>query len=265
MKSIATALLLAGLTLVAKAQEAAAENEEFIALSPFTISTSEDTAYKASSSLAGSRLNSRLLDPSYTPSVNAPVSIVRRADAIAIQFVLSNAGEKQELRNNDLYASVETIEKEVAAQPGLRIEQREVSMAGGNKKVFSSMRGGSPVSFVSLVIFVELKPGVRVVDSVKRVRDLLMKTKLAGITKIADGSVGLYVKSPDQYRREILQKAFEDLEYIRKGIGPEFEVMPNGMTDKVKYRICGDGEVELWIDYSFTINSIRALTKPDKK
>jgi len=264
MKHIATALLAAALAVSAHAQESA-DAEEFVVLSPFTVVSGDDHGYKASASLAGSRINSRLLDPAYNPSVNAPVSIVRRADAIAIQFVLSNAGEKQELRNNDLYASVESIEKAVSAQPGLRVEQREVSMAGGNKKVFSSLRGGSPVSFVSLVIFVELKPGVRVVDSVKRVRDLLTKTQLSGITKIADGSVGLYVKSPDQYRREILQKAFEDLEFVRKGIGSEFEVMPNGMTDKVKYRICGDGEVELWIDYSFTISSIRALTKPDKK
>ena len=86
-----------------------------------------------------------------------------------------------------------------------------------------------------------------------------------GQSKAADGSVGLYVKNPDQYRREILQKVFDDFEVLKKAFGTDFEIMPNGLNQKVRSRVSGEGEVELWIDYSFTFNSIRGLTHPAPK
>lgn len=241
------------------------ESEDLLELSPFSISTDSENAYKSTSSLAGTRMNSQVLDPNSGQYCNVAVSVLKRADAVAVQFVLSHAGEKQELRNNELNASIEAIEAALKGKAGLRMEQREVRFAGGNKKIFSSVRGGSPFSFASLVIFADLPAGVRVVERVKQIRDLLTAAKLVGATKAADGAVGLYVRNPDQYRREILQKIFEDLDFVRKGVGPEFEVMPNGLGQKVKYRVAGEGEVELWIDYSFSFTSIRGLQKPTTK
>lgn len=236
-------------------------SEEVISLSPFEIS-SDEGSYATSATLAGSRMNSSLIDPNAPAATHIPVSITRRADAVAIQLVLSHNGDKQEVRNRELYASVDLIEKEIARTPGLRAEQREVRFAGGNRKVFSSMRGGSPVSFASIIIFADLPAGVRVADQVKKIRDLLMGLKLPGQTKATDGSVGLYMKNPNQYRREILAKVFEDFEILKKQFGGEFEIMPSGLNQKVRTRVSGEGEVELWIDYSFSFTSIRALSHP---
>jgi len=239
-------------------------SDEVLTLSPFEI-TSDDGGYATSATLAGSRMNSALIDPNAPAASNVPVSITRRADAVAVQFVLSHNGDKQEIRNRELYASVDLIEKEIAKTPGLRAEQREVRFAGGNRKVFSSLRGGSPVSFASIIIFAELPPGVRVADQVKKIRDLLMGVKLPGQTKAADGSVGLYVKNPSQYRQEILARIFGDFEILKKQFGGEFEIMPTGLNQKVRTRVSGEGELELWIDYSFSFTSIRALTHPESK
>jgi len=235
-------------------------SDEVIELSPFSVA--DDSGYSNASTLAGTRMNSRIIDPSASNQANVPVTITRRADAVAVQFVLSHTGDKQEVRNRELYTSVELIEKEVAKVQGFRAEQQEVRFAGGNKKVFSSLRGGSPISFASIIIFAELPSGVRVVDQVKKIRDLLMAVKLVGQTKAADGSVGLYVKNPEQYRREILTKVFEDFEFLKKQFGSEFEISPIGLNQKVKSRVSGEGEVELWVDYGFNFTSIRALTHP---
>ena len=264
MRYLYSIILLVAAPICSLAQDSAG-SDEMIELSPFTVSNDADAGYKAASALAGSRMSSQILDPHTNSFVGAPITIIRRADAVAVQFVLSHAGDKQDIRNKELYSSVEAIEQEIRKVPGLRVEQREVKFAGGDKKVFSSMRGGSPVSFASLVIFADLPLEVRVVDRVKQIRDILSATKLAGQTKAADGSVGLYVKNPDQYRREILQKVVDDFEILKKAFGTEFEIMPNGLNQKVRSRVSGEGEVELWIDYSFTFYSIRALTNPPAK
>ena len=87
---------------------------------------------------------------------------------------------------------------------------------------------------------------------------------LQGQTKIVDGVLGLYFKNAAKYRREILDRVFEDLEGLKKSLGAEFEVLPSGFNQPVRMRIASETDVELWIDYNFTIRSIRELTH-DKK
>jgi hypothetical protein len=263
-----TKIILVGLCLTGtiRAQSDDQASEDIVELSPFTVATEGEPAYKATAALAGTRIATQLVDPR-SAAMPAPVavSILRRADAVAVQFVLSNSGGKQEVRNQELYSSLEGIEAAFRKVPGMRVEQREVRFTGGNRKMFSVSSGESTMSFVSVLVLADLPPEGRVADRVKQVRDILASTKLVGLTKYSDGSVGLYVKNPDQYRREILQKVFDDVDFLKKGFGGEFEVQPNGLNGKVRMRVASEAEVELWIDYGILFRSIRELEAAKKK
>jgi hypothetical protein len=244
------------------AQSDASGEEEAAILSPFTVSGDADSSYSTVASLSGSRTASQIVDGA-SPAPTVPVTIVKKADAVVIQFVLSNAADKQEARNQELYTAVKAIQAAVQKIPTLRMEQREVRFASGNRKMVSFSRSAQ-LSYANIVIFAELVPDLRLADRSKQVRDLLDRIKLPGATKLVDGSVGLYLKQPSSYRREILQKIFDDLDFVKKGLGTEFEVEASGLNQQVKFRACSETEIELWIDYSFSINSVRALTNPKK-
>lgn len=264
MKKLVPVFALAvALTATARAQNDAG-SEEIIVLSPFCVTASDD-AYRSSDALAGARVATPLIDPSSAnrpPGV--PITIFKRAESVAIQFVLSHAGDRQEVRNRELYESVAALQAGAAASSGLRLEQREVRFAGGNRTLFSATRGSAMVSFATVVIFADLTPEMRIVDRVKQVRDLIQSTKLVGATKAADGSVGLYLAHPESYRAEILKKIFADLAVLREGLGAEFEIQPSGLAGRVQSRVASETEIELWIDYSFAIQSVRELTRPTK-
>jgi hypothetical protein len=254
------AAVLLPLTLIAQSESDG--EEEAVILSPFQISTDRDSSYSTVSSLSGSRLASPVVDNSI-PSPDVPISIVKKADAVVIQFVLSNSSDKQEVRNQELYSSVRGIQTAVQKVPGLRMEQREVRFASGNRKMLSFGKG-TQTSYASIVIFADLDPALRLADRTKQVRDLLDQIKFPAQTKLVDGSVGLYLKNSSSYRREILQKIFDDLDFVKKGLGTDFEVLPSGLNQTVRLRACSETEVELWIDYSFNTYSVRALTNPKK-
>lgn len=247
------------------AQSSTSGSEDLVELSPFSISSDNESGYEAASSLVGTRLATPLIDARTALTV-APVavSIFKRADAVAIQFVLSHNGDKQQTRNQELYASLEKIQAAVKKIPGLKLEQREVRFTGGDRKLFSLSRGTSTSSFVNLLILADLPADARVVDRVKEVRDLLGGVKLVGQTKYNDGTVGLYLKNSDQYRREILDKIFEDFRYLKKGFDSDFELLPTGLGGKVRVRVAAEGELKLWIDYGFTFRSLREMDA-DKK
>jgi len=259
-KITALPALFCVLLLPAFAQSDSSGEEEAVVLSPFQISGDADSSYSIASSLTGSRIASPVVDGAAAAPV-VPVTLVKKADAVVIQFVLSNAADKQETRNQELYAAVKAIQASVQKIPTLRMEQREVRFASGNRKMISFSRSNAQTSYANIVIFADFVPELRLADRVKQVRDLLDRIKLEGETKLLDGSVGLYLKQPSSYRREILQKVFEDLDFVRKGIGAEFEVRPSGLNQQVHFRACSETEVELWIDYTFLIESIRGLAK----
>lgn len=265
MKSLHRYLaLLSFIPLIAFAQSESSGEEELVALSPFVVNSDADSGYSAVSTLAGTRTSYGLVDSlnqSAPPSV--PITITKKADAVVIQFSLVNSADKQEVRNQELYSTVRSIQALVEKTPGLRLEQREVRFASGNRK-FTSFSRGPQSSYASILIFADLTPEVRLVERVKQVRDIIDRIKLPGVTKLVDGTVGLYLKQPSSYRNEILQKIFDDLNVVRKGIGQEFEVRPTGLSQNVRLRACSETEVELWIDYSFAIDSVRNLTKPAK-
>ncbi len=234
-----------------------AASEDIVELSPFVISGSELGRARPLGSVS---VPTPLVDPrSASTPASAAVSVFKRADAVAIQFVLSHTGDKQETRNQELYASVMAVESAIKELPGIKVEQREVRFTGGDRGIFSVSRGGSTTSFASLLVLAELSPGARIADRVKEVRGVLSTTKLVGQSKYSDGSVGLYIKNPDQYRREILQKIFDDFEFIKKGFGDEFEILPSGLSGKVRIRVASEAELELWIDYGFTFRSVREI------
>jgi len=261
-KIITIAALALACTCRIHAQSDSSGEEEAVILSPFQISGDADSSYSAVSSFAGSRVASQVADGALiAPPV--PVTIVKKADSVVIQFVLSNAADKQETRNQELYTAVKAIQAAVQKIPTLRMEQREVRFASGNRKMVSFSRN-TQLSYANIVIFADLVPEIRLADRTKQVRDLLDRTTLPGATKLVDGSVGLYLKQPSAYRREILQKIFEDLDFVRKGIGAEFEIRPTGLNQQVRMRACSETDVELWIDYSFVIESIRGLVASKK-
>lgn len=247
------------------AQSSESESEEMVVLSPFTVSSEDDTGYAAASALARARMTSALLDPDAGSRVpNVPITITKRAESLAVSFSLVNFGDKQERRNAELYGSVEALRTAVGKAPGLRFEHREIRFASGNRSKLSIGRNGATSSYAAILIFADLPPDTDVVKKVKLIRDTVQQAGLQGQTKVVDGVVGLYLKNPPKYRREILDRIFEDIDGLKKSLGTEFEVLPSGLNQPVRARICSETDVELWIDYSFTIRSVRELQQPKK-
>ena len=281
---LALAILLPALPHAVGEQpgQSSEESDEEIVLSPFVVTAEDDQGYQANSTLAGSRLRTDLKDVGASFSVvtaqflkdtrpavpEIPITIVKRADALVIQFALASTSDKAEARNAELTGAIEAITKAANATAGLRFEPREVFLASADRTKSIVRKNGVITSFAHFVIFAEFSESMRPYQRVKQVRELLDGLKITSTTtKLIDGPVGLYVRRPSQYRGEILGHIFADVETVKKGLGSEFEVLVNGLSGAVKMRTCSETDIEMWIDYSFTIRSIREIEakKADKK
>ena len=238
------------------------DGEDIVVLSPFEVTSSDSRGY----SYYTPRQPAPIVQPAFgggssgitAPAV--PITLIRRADAVVIEFALSNSADKQDQRNKALTDSVDALAAQIRATPGLRFENREVQLMSGNRSRSIIGKGGVVTSFANFAIFADLSADdARLYDRVKQVRALVSAAKLVGDTKVIDGPVALYLKRPNDLRKELLGKIFDDLEVVKKGLGENLEVQVTGLNGPVHLRSCSEREVELWIDYSFTIRSIADL------
>ncbi len=251
------------------------EAEETVVLSPFEVTAVDSRGYAAATTLAGNRINTSLRDVGSAVSVvtpeflrgsvapsapQVPITLIRRADAVIIEFALSNSADKQDLRNKELTDSVDALAAQIKAAPGLKFENREVQLMSGNRSRSLIGKGGVVTSFANFAIFAELGDDTRLYERVKQVRALVSAAKLVGGTKVIDGPVALYLKRPNDLRKELLGKIFDDLETVKKGLGDNMEVLVTGLNAPIRLRSCSEREVELWIDYGFTIRSVYELS-----
>jgi len=235
------------------------DGEDIVVLSPFEVTSSDSRGY----SYYTPRQPAPIVQPAFgggssgstAPAV--PITLIRRADAVVIEFALSNSADKQDQRNKELTDSVDALAAQIKATPGLRFENREVQLMSGNRSRSIIGKGGVVTSFANFAIFADLSADdARLYERVKQVRELVSAAKLVGGTKVLDGPVALYLKRPNDLRKELLGKIFEDLEVVKKGLGENLEVQVTGLNGPVHLRSCSEREVELWIDYGFTIRSI---------
>lgn len=192
------------------------------------------------------------------PAANAPISLIKPADALVLHFSLSNNSGKQEIRNKDLSATLDAIVAVISKAPGLHIETREVRLAGTDRKYISSSSSAT-TSSTQLAIYADLTPEHRPYDRAKQIRALLDTVRFAGDTTLNDGPAMLFVRNPASYRRELLDAIFADIAYLQKKLGDGFEILPAGLDHPIKLRAASESEVELYISYSFTIRSLRNL------
>lgn len=240
--------------------EPAAE-EDVVVLSPFEVTSSDSRGYACYTPRAPAPIVQPNFGGGGAPAAPlTPITLIRRADAVIIEFALSNSADKQDLRNKELTDSVDALAVQIKATPGLRFENREVQLMSGNRSRSIIGKGGAVTSFANFAIFADLSADeARLYERVKQVRALVSAAKLIGGTKVIDGPVALYLKRPNDLRKELLGKIFDDLEVVKKGLGDNMEVLVTGLNTPVRLRSCSEREVELWIDYSFTIRSITEL------
>lgn len=279
MITIARASWLLGVIVVALPLPAATstpdqEDGEVLVLNPFEVTAEEDAGYVAATTLAGNRLrvglkdigsglsvvNAQFLSDTSSAVPGVPVTLVCKADALVIQFALATTVDKHDARNRELSDHLDAIAKAAQEVPGLRFEPREVHLASGDRKRSIIGKGGAITSFAHFVIFAELSAEQRSFERIKQVRAIMDALKIdSDTTKIIDGPVGLFVRRPSQYREVILKKIFADLEMVRQGLGSESEIQVSGLAGGIRMRACGESEIELWIEYSFAIRSVREI------
>lgn len=241
MNTRAIGLALVWITAIGFAR---AQDDDTVSLSAFTIASDADIAAKVPAK----------------PEV--AITLRKPATSLEVEVNVVNGSDRPEVRNRDIYATLTALERAVRGTPNLKFARREIQLRGDARKGSILSRSGAVVSNAVCAVVAPIESDTDVFALVHRIRELIASVSPVGVTKVLDSSVGLTIDHPEQYRQEIIKKVFDDLAFVKSLAGPDFEVLPSGFTGPVHVRAVSEKEVELWIDYTFSIRSVIELKNP---
>lgn len=181
------------------------------------------------------------------------VTLRRRAENVALAVTLANDSRQAEQRNRELLETLQRLVERAEASPGIRIHNGRIGLSTRDRKLvsFGSYDARTSIDLYVLAVLPADKSALEVTNGIK---EFLSGVQAVGQTRITEGSVGLSIRDPDQYRRELLSLIVEDIHFVTKKLGGSVKVSISGLDRPLAVRQRSDTEVELVIPYSYSID-----------
>lgn len=207
----------------------AGAQEEVILLQPFTVATEKQ-------------------------EVLPPITIRKTGDYLLLQVRIVNDTRDPDKRRAELYDTIKGIITAKDRVHLLEISTREMVLTQQNYAVrLSNEQAKADTSSVELLFRLPLSPSDDVGALTKQLREFSQATSGIGRTEIFPGEIGISVKNPERFRYELIGRIAEDVKKTKNLFGESFEIIVNGLDQRLKWRRTSTSELEFYLAYSYSV------------
>ncbi|MGD9364560.1 MAG: hypothetical protein PVH87_02610 [Desulfobacteraceae bacterium] len=203
----------------------------------------------ASTSLAG--VGSHVVI-AFQDSKSTSVSIIKQADYLSVPLTLSSKQKDPNIRFSEMSDAQNRILREIDKRQDIIIKKGPISLSPRPTSKFASYSYGRP-SEAQFNILVGLKDCDDAYSCAGRIRKIIDTIEMPGKSHASLGQVQLAVENPEKYRKDILKKIAQDIEFLKAIMGTKDKASVTGLERPVLVRQVDDKYVELFINYNLTI------------
>ena len=104
-----------------------------------------------------------------------------------------------------------------------------------------------------MILLGKLNEGESVFERTEEIRRFITSVPLSKNTEFIEGSTGLSIVNPSQYRRELLTSIIEDIKFISNSLGDGISIKIEGLDTAISVRQYNQSDVQLSIPYTFSL------------
>jgi hypothetical protein len=194
----------------------------------------------------------------YTGNRTAEVAILVEADMVEAPVTILSEHRDAVQRFKEIRDAQEKIlrranwKSEIEVQPGT-IALSSGPVSDGYSSVYDYYRDESAA--LNVHVLAKLYSGRTLYDGAARIQEFLEDINLPSRTRLIVGQYRLAVRNPEQYRGILLRKISEYVEYTKAATGFSGVITLTGLQDPVLVRQVDERYVELFIDYTMTLET----------
>ncbi len=204
----------------------------------------------------------------FSGSKSTAVSLEKDADYVSMSLIVQSKQKEPNARFAEIKQAQNLILGKAKNQDGIMIHKGPISLSPKPISQFSSISSFSysqSSSTAQLHVMAKLDDKTDVYACASRIRHFLDSIKMPGKSYYSLGQIQLAIANPEQYRQEILKRISGDISFVKSTMETSGTVSITGLEQPVLVRQIDDRKVELFINYSMTMNLSNKAIDSDKE
>lgn len=192
----------------------------------------------------------------YSGEKTTAVFLEKDADYVSISVEIQSDQKDPIIQFKEIKQVQDLIIIKAKDRTDIEIHKGPISLSAIPDKsgiAISSGSYGTQSSTAQLHILANLDEKSDIYDCAIRIKAFLDAIVFPTKAKLELGHIQLAVKNPEAHRQDILKKIAQDIEFVKSSIEHNGKITISGLEQPVLVRQANDRQVELFINYSMSI------------
>ena len=209
--------------------------------------------------------NHRVIQSSPLP---APVSLIKPADAVSIQFAIDVSGGNDADRQQTIEHYLGQVRDRLTSMADTRLEPGALFVRHGNQEVPFAARSSELGSQAWFRIGFPISDASEVPNRIQTIRSVVASIERdSKRSTIHFGPASLLVDNLNRYRTELISTIRKDVESMQAELANHAIVEPRFITGNshVMFRLHSTAEIEVWIPFEYRFSSSADIQREEEK
>ena len=182
------------------------------------------------------------------------VGLSQRADYVVQTVTLISEKRDSVQRYKEIAEAKRYVLGELSQSTMLSVYEGPAYLSPAGKGFLSSrVTGGGPSRATVHVLLAITGGNQSIFEGARELHEAIKGLKPAGDIRLEQSSVRLAVESPEQYRGRLAEMIYEDAARMRERMGGKGRIVLTGLQSPVQVRQIDDTRVEMYLDYSLSV------------
>ncbi|MEJ2407207.1 MAG: hypothetical protein P8171_23570 [Candidatus Thiodiazotropha sp.] len=176
------------------------------------------------------------------------------AEYVAMSVSLSSDAKYPSERAKLISKLQSVISSSASSDPNIEFQQGIISLSPQEKSSFSISSSYSRNSGSSFYLLSKLSNEKGVYAATQDIYSFIERIQKPADTSLSLGNTSLAVRTPEQYRNQLLEKVKDEIILTKKILGSGYKVSISGLENPVVVRQKDDKQVTVFIDYRIELS-----------
>jgi len=194
----------------------------------------------------------------FNDAKSTAIALPKKADFVSMPLSISSNQKNPNDRFSEIKQAQNMIMDAAKGNPNLIVHKGQISLSPKPLSKMSSLSsfGHDRSSEAQFYVMAKLDEDTDIYKASSFIRQFIDSISMPGKSSTSLGSIQLAVQNPEKYRTELLKEISKDVAFVKSTIGANGNISISGLEQPVLVRQVDDQMIELFINYSMTINMV---------
>lgn len=193
--------------------------------------------------------------PLQSPSV--PITLIKKADAIALSVSIQSYHELEQEREQILMDAIAALREQVESDSQQKLEIDRILIGPSDRSDTSGKPQVAHTALAEIRIIVDLANNQSPSEQLWRLNQSIRALDAESPSfEVKYEPAKMLVRNPERHRAELIASIHADIDALQKAMGENYKLVPTLSNERLRLSQFSSTEVEFWLPYTYQTISL---------